>query len=565
MPISMKKSVRKANGYGLWLMRRGRNIFYAKFKIRYEEDLWEHQKKLSKIWHEEVSEEEKEKWRAEARRLNESGEFKAEAIKRDERRRGELATKSIEEILAAKKKHEERVAQAKQMTNAPSISYVRKLQYHSRAMSDEDYQIIRKKHREGVLYDRINFARKMYKNPANPGRYGKTMFMMTVFPYIEFRFEHSICVHPAEISVARFSIDDGIVDSRTWNIHFDPAKFFNELYQGTVPDYAVDSLENNVSCLNRSMDEIEHLEGGTTIGETWLQMKEFLGESPFILIDANQNNLIVRFKFTSNKLMTFCLLQRPSLHFCALHSYSTTDARHFDEEAYFDREVAPKLFAIQDYVEVINSFDGKIEGGEVTTKFIEERFQRPGQPTRQEHHCRMHQREETSQDMTGRLHCTLAHAARLLDAFYDLMRTFEVYSDQPEYFRKESQYLDVAAIAPGLYNMNAFTLSKDQVPVPEKMADEAYKLVEHQMRALAKDEVAKLGPRLMAALKTNKKDDDEEQRGSCSRTYHLDIQDGRPRRSQCVSSTTSAESESGSGSPVFLPTSLQKLFKWDLE
>ena len=39
------------------------------------------------------------------------------------------------------------------------------------------------------------------------------------------------------------------------------------------------------------------------------------------------------------------------------------------------------------------------------------------------------------------------------DAFYDLMRTFEVYSDQPEYFRKESQYLDVAAIAPGLYNM----------------------------------------------------------------------------------------------------------------
>ena len=26
-------------------------------------------------------------------------------------------------------------------------------------MSDEDYQIIRKKHREGVLYDRINFAR----------------------------------------------------------------------------------------------------------------------------------------------------------------------------------------------------------------------------------------------------------------------------------------------------------------------------------------------------------------------------------------------------------------------
>ena len=167
----------------------------------------------------------------------------------------------------------------------------------------------------------------------------------------------------------------GIVDSRTWNIHFDPAKFFNELYQGTVPDYAVDSLENNVSCLNRSMDEIEHLEGGTTIGETWLQMKEFLGESPFILIDANQNNLIVRFKFTSNKLMTFCLLQRPSLHFCALHSYSTTDARHFDEEAYFDREVAPKFFAIQDYVEVINSFDGKIEGGEVTTKFIEERFQ----------------------------------------------------------------------------------------------------------------------------------------------------------------------------------------------
>ncbi|PAV81163.1 hypothetical protein WR25_21609 isoform A [Diploscapter pachys] len=416
-------------------------------------------------------------------------------------------------------------------------------------MNLEEFELIRQKQREGDISNRLNFAMKKSKTPAEPGRYGGQMYLLTMFVYLDCYINESIQVYPAEITLIKFTIEEGILSTRTWHINFEPRKYFIES-DGEVPEWAQENLTQNVDNMNRSLDWIEHIDGGCTIGQAWIELKEEICGKPFVLFDANQNNFI-----------------RPGLHFLALESYD--GAMRYNEEYDFDRDLAPNLYTIQDFARMINKFDGTNQGPDVD-KYIEERFRRPGQPVEDSSYCRLHQSTDTAQDMTGRLHCTLAHGIRLLDAFFDSMRLLGVNPDFPDYFTNQKQYFDVEQMAPGYYDMRSIIPTVEAMPIKsKKTADEMYKSVEHSMRALATNETARLPPRMMAALThgtSARRQQEESQnagqwdydRPGPSHRYDIVLPPASSREQEVPTNTPDASSQID---PNFLPTPLQKLFK----
>ncbi|PAV63980.1 hypothetical protein WR25_02730 [Diploscapter pachys] len=430
----------KVSGYFLWEMLEGRELFRNRTRGEFNRNSQEHKGIMTEIYSN-ASPRLKELCQEEAERMNKDKKEEKNYAKALGNLRAQLtrltaggsrarlttpkkaatpkeppANLSLAEFLASLEEHEElkveKTSSQLEMSNVykvPSCTYT----------VETAPECLTYMSREGVNWRRVSNSTQFtcdlrsrtreLKSPENP--FNTRFFFLSLFPHTIAFYKDHLLVSPFEISLTEFSFSQGITDQKIWFCRFDLHKVYGEEGEKGIPEWNKVEIAHMERCIGRPVFPNERSWSIKDPDVVWKEMLEFLGkrkqENSKIIYDVEQHNYIM-----------------PAVHYLAHYKDDLETPDQLNTFMHL-------LLCVQDLALSFNRLFGTCK--DLHPFAVDRFFVRPLKPLDNRFYCSKHDIFKGHNNENGRLHCPLAHAARMVHSLYHfaMICRFDQFSFHP--------------------------------------------------------------------------------------------------------------------------------------
>ncbi|PAV60924.1 hypothetical protein WR25_12104 [Diploscapter pachys] len=402
----------KVSGYFLWEMLEGRELFRNRTRGEFNRNSQEHKGIMTEIYSK-ASPRLKELCQEEAERMNKDkkeGKNYAKALGNLRAQLTRLTAEGSRPRLTTSK----RAATPKELpANLSLAEFLASLEEH------EELKVLTYMSREGVNWRRVSNSTQFtcdlrsrtreLKSPENP--FNTRFFFLSLFPHTIAFYKDHLLVSPFEISLTEFSFSQGITGQKIWLCRFDLHKVYGEEGEKGIPEWNKMEIAHMEHCIGRPVFPNERSWSIKDPDVVWKEMLEFLGkrkqENSKIIYDVEQHNYVM-----------------PAVHYLAHYKDDLETPEQLNTFMHL-------LLCVQDLALSFNRLFGACK--DLHPFAVDRFFVRPLKPLDNRFYCSKHDIFKGRNNENGRLHCPLAHAARMVHSLYHfaMICRFDQFSFHP--------------------------------------------------------------------------------------------------------------------------------------